>query len=249
MFASVIIPCYNREKTIDRAIGSIANQSIFRAKKNWEVLVIDDASTDKTKERIIAWEEKYPKNVIGIKFNEHKERVIATNSGITYARGDWVIRLDSDDELAGHFIQAFEDAVKMYPDAKLFTWGSLMHVRNKDAQYYRTEVKPAYQPPTDEDGNILPFKSGGIRFGSFAFKKELIWTTHFLPTVSNCYSLGEWALKRFPELIPLYTELDGRVHHDLGNPFGDDFILFYMLCKVALPIPLNQVLHSVHVRL
>ena len=54
---SIILPTYNSEKFIHRSIKSVLNQTY----KNWELIIVDDASTDSTKEIIKNYEKEYKK--------------------------------------------------------------------------------------------------------------------------------------------------------------------------------------------
>ncbi len=88
---SVIIPTYNRKKTIVRAINSVLKQTY----KNWELLIIDDGSTDNTKSVL----KKYLSNN-SITYYKTKNLGVchARNFGIKNARGKYIAFLDSDDE-------------------------------------------------------------------------------------------------------------------------------------------------------
>ena len=59
---SVIIPCYNVEKYIDRCLASVARQTIGIEKL--EIICVNDASTDGTWQKLSAWERKYPQNIL-----------------------------------------------------------------------------------------------------------------------------------------------------------------------------------------
>ena len=84
IFFSIIIPTYNRAKFITNAINSVINQSY----KNWELIIIDDGSTDNTAEVV----RKIAKNDTRIKYHYQKnaERSAARNNGISKALGDWI---------------------------------------------------------------------------------------------------------------------------------------------------------------
>lgn len=88
---SVIIPTYNREKTISKSVLSVANQSV----RNIEVLVIDDGSTDATGEVIRTLSAEDPR----IKYykQENGGANKARNLGIRLAAGKYVAFNDSDD--------------------------------------------------------------------------------------------------------------------------------------------------------
>jgi len=84
---SVIIPTLNRSTTIIRAIESILAQTF----KNYEIIVIDDGSSDNTKELISSYDLKYV-------FTENRGVSYARNLGVEMAKGEWIAFLDSDDE-------------------------------------------------------------------------------------------------------------------------------------------------------
>ncbi len=88
---TVIIPTYNRERTIKRAIDSVLNQTY----KNLELLIIDDCSTDNT-EKII--QNIKDSRIRYIKLPENKGACYARNYGINLSKGDYIAFQDSDDE-------------------------------------------------------------------------------------------------------------------------------------------------------
>jgi glycosyltransferase involved in cell wall biosynthesis len=248
MLATIVIPAYNRENTIDRAIGSIANSGLLTNTGAYEIIVVDDASTDKTKEHVKKWCERFPKNIILLEFKDHMERVVALNAGLRTASGEWLMQLDSDDELLSHWKKSFEDMIEKHPKSQLFNWGSLIQWRDKEGHYTRTQVRPTFHPGIDNTGQTNVFKSGDIYSGGFIAHKNIVWRAGFLPEKSNPYSFGEAILGRFKELIPLYTLPDGRIRTDIGNPFGQDFAWYYSLTRIVNPTPIDQILHQQHVR-
>jgi glycosyltransferase involved in cell wall biosynthesis len=241
--ATFVIPAHNREKTIDRTIGSIANSGMVTDKGSYEIIVVDDFSVDNTFEIIRKWTKRYPTHIIGIRLKEHCERVIATNVGILKARGNWIVRLDSDDEMATHFKKAFEDAIEMNPTASILNWGSVIHHRNRDGKYTGSTVRNPFVTTLNEDRKVEPFKSGGICSGGFAFKKNLVFRVGFLPEARNPYTFGQKAKREYPDIAKLYGDKD-----DLGNPWGDDYVLYYKITRVAVPTTINHLLHIQHVR-
>ena len=90
---SVIIPCYNGEKYLDDCINSVLNQTF----ENWEALVIDDCSTDHSREII----ETYVKRDSRIKYFKTESAsgspTVPRNIGITNAQGRYLAFLDCDD--------------------------------------------------------------------------------------------------------------------------------------------------------
>jgi len=85
---SVIIPTYNRAALVGEALASVQAQSF----RDFEVLVVDDGSTDATPEVLAAWRE--------VRVLRHPRRrgvSAARNTGVAFARGEWLAFLDSDD--------------------------------------------------------------------------------------------------------------------------------------------------------
>jgi teichuronic acid biosynthesis glycosyltransferase TuaG len=92
IFISVVIPAYNSERTIDKTISSVLNQSYDK----FEIIIIDDGSQDNTVEVVNTIANKDKR--IRLFRNEKNLGVSATrNRGISLAKGDWIAFLDSDD--------------------------------------------------------------------------------------------------------------------------------------------------------
>jgi glycosyltransferase involved in cell wall biosynthesis len=88
---SVIVPTYNREKTILRAINSILKQTY----KDIEIIIIDDYSNDNTQEVVKSLNNDKIKY---IKQDKNRGACAARNIGIKLAKGEYIAFLDSDDE-------------------------------------------------------------------------------------------------------------------------------------------------------
>jgi len=90
-FFSVIIPTYNRSHILRKTITSVLNQTF----ENFEVIIVDDGSTDNTKDvvKVITESDSRVKYIYQI----NSERAIARNNGAAKAKGEFYIFLDSDD--------------------------------------------------------------------------------------------------------------------------------------------------------
>lgn len=89
---SVIMPAYNAEKYIGEAIESILNQTY----KNFEFIIIDDASSDETTDIIKNFQKK-DKRIILVKNRENIGVTKSLNKALRRARGKYIIRMDADD--------------------------------------------------------------------------------------------------------------------------------------------------------
>ncbi len=88
---SVVIPAYNRKAALARAMKSVAAQSFG----DWELIVVDDASTDGTEEAARSLGDG---RLVYIRHAQNRGGGAARNSGIARARGKYIAFLDSDDE-------------------------------------------------------------------------------------------------------------------------------------------------------
>ena len=94
IFFSIIIPVYNSQKYFSNCLKSVISQNF----SNYEIIIIDDASKDKSKKIY----KSYSKNSSKIKIVKNKKNLgvsISRNKGIKKSSGKYIIFLDSDDVL------------------------------------------------------------------------------------------------------------------------------------------------------
>ncbi|MCR4617404.1 MAG: glycosyltransferase [Lachnospiraceae bacterium] len=126
---SVIIPCYNVEKWIDRCLESVINQSIGMS--DLEVICVDDCSTDGTLSRLYEWENKYSDNFIIVESPQNGRQGQARNIGLSYASGEWIGFIDSDDWIEpDYFEKMLKEAKK--DEYEMICCGS---IRDKSEEY------------------------------------------------------------------------------------------------------------------
>lgn len=107
---SVIIPTYNRSQYVTEAIGSVLAQTFT----DYEIIVIDDGSTDNTREAILPYFSK-----ITYIYQENRGVSAARNTGIREAKGEWIAFLDSDDEWLPSKLELQVKDLQQFPDAVL----------------------------------------------------------------------------------------------------------------------------------
>ena len=95
---SIIMPVYNKELYMRKTLENICNQDF----KNWELIIVDDGSTDNGKVII----EEYVKRDKRIFAYYQKNRGVsdARNNGLEYAKGEWIWFVDSDDIPSKNFL-------------------------------------------------------------------------------------------------------------------------------------------------
>nr|WP_210327868.1 trifunctional glycosyltransferase/class I SAM-dependent methyltransferase/polysaccharide deacetylase [Mesorhizobium silamurunense] len=115
---SIVVPAHNAEVTLARALDCLLDQEIV----DWEAIIIDDASTDRT-----------PAIIAGYVQQDARFRTLrscaysaagARNSGISTARGRWLMFLDADDWVDASFLAKMLAALKTAPDAVAAYCGS-----------------------------------------------------------------------------------------------------------------------------
>ncbi len=157
---SVVMSVFNGEKYVTDAIDSVINQTY----KNWELIIIDDGSTDSTASLI----KNYQDRRIQYIFHKNMGLTKSLNKGIKLSRGEYIARIDSDDRA---FPERFEKQVEYF-------------VRNPEvvligSSYYKfdasTRMSSIFTPPLDDLGCRKLLKLGHSLFhhSSVMFKKQV----------------------------------------------------------------------------
>lgn len=162
MFFSIVIPTYNREKKVLNAIRSITDQSF----KDFEIIVVDDGSTDKTNEAIYNMQD--PK--IHYFKTENFGVAHARNYGILKASGSYITFLDSDDLLENFHFQTANQLINENNSPEVvhlnFKWG------NEDRSNTKVNILP----------NDLPndlFKSCSLHVNCLFIRSDIAKTNLF----------------------------------------------------------------------
>ena len=103
---SVIVPVYNVEKFLRRGLESLVNQTM----KNFEVILVNDGSTDSSLAIMQEFEKKYP--VFRIINKENGGVSSARNAGVNAARGEFIAFMDSDDSISPQYLETLYNAAK-----------------------------------------------------------------------------------------------------------------------------------------
>ena len=104
---SVVIPTFNRDYCLDRAIKSVLNQTF----SSIECIVVDDGSTDETSSLLVSYQDQ----ISVITHSQNKGVSASRNSGINNAKYPWISFLDSDDEWVAEKLQNQISFLERYP--------------------------------------------------------------------------------------------------------------------------------------
>lgn len=107
-FFSIIIPTYNRAHTLGQAIQSVLNQTFT----DWELILVDDGSTDDTQDCIESFRDSRIKSA----YQANKGVSVARNTGLQLVEASWICLLDSDDEWHPEKLQKQKHFIENNPD-------------------------------------------------------------------------------------------------------------------------------------
>ncbi len=152
-FFSVLVPNYNQADYLPEALESLRHQSFA----DWEAVVVDDGSTDRTREVM----EEYARRDRRIRCLHKTNGGVssALNEGMKQARGEWICWLSSDDFFEADKLRVHSEAIQRHPEMKFFFTG-----------FYRlegrsgTKLAPAYAPPP-EAARVVSFLKGNYVHG------------------------------------------------------------------------------------
>lgn len=210
---SIVIPCYNQDAFLDKCIASIHSQSF----ENWECLLVDDGSTDKTAEISKFWVAKDQR--FRYFYKENGGVSTARNLGIEKSLGEFIFFVDSDDFLYDHFaLQHLAD--KITEDVDLIS-ANFCFVHENEKISYPKESEIIQQQKTLIKEEILNAyldqKISGIGCNKLIKKSFLNkFNIHFAENVSHfedflffleCYSVAG-KMVFIPQITYFYNRLN-----------------------------------------
>lgn len=239
MMFSVITPCYiydeKRKDDLLRNLHSVEDQTY----PNYEQIVVEQSDTDFS---------DFPEFTDVRWFRQpHLERLHAYKKAFSEAKGDWFVLIDSDDMMLPNALETYRDIIKANPDYKMFNFGSIHIYKNGDAR-----VRGAFKPKELEIGHEM-FGGGNIVNGTFIFHRSVWEDLGDFPencTLTNPWDFSAGAQRDFPELKPMFIvtsdEHPEGVVKELGNPWGQDFWLFYKYTRKYKSLPFDKQLLCVY---
>nr|WP_246841319.1 glycosyltransferase family A protein [Chroococcidiopsis sp. TS-821] len=192
---SVIVPVYNGEKTILQTIKSVQQQTFF----NFELIVINDGSTDSTLEQLASIREPRMK----VLSYENRGLPEARNRGIANATGDFITFIDADDLWTPDKLELQLAVLQQHPEADaVYSWTLYL---NEEGTAFHQGEQLYFQ------GNVLPqlLLSNFIASGSnIMIRKQAIASIgYFDPALRSCEDWDYWlrlAAKCAFAVVPKY---------------------------------------------
>lgn len=160
---SIILPTYNRAGTIERAMESVINQTFG----NWELIIVDDGSTDDTEEVVSRYQDvriRYLKQLKNSGANH------ARNIGIASAKGSYIAFIDSDNTWNEEKLSKQITLMQMAEDDIGLIYSAFVRIDRENRCY----IPNRYLSQTDKEDNIMDilFKENIIDTNTVLIKKE-----------------------------------------------------------------------------
>lgn len=163
IYFSVVIPFYNREKFLEKAIESVMNQSY----PNWELILVDDGSTDGYKKNLKRFSDERIRLILN-KSNEGNAH--ARNIGWKESRFNWIVFLDSDDWLETNFLNMISQNIMSNPQSSFF-WTGMRYLEETGRVLKEGVWKPKRDLPSDTFFDELHIGLGGLCINRLVFEQ------------------------------------------------------------------------------
>ena len=129
MFVSVVIPTYNRRPILEKCLSALEDQQLVGALQDYEVVVVDDGSTDGTPSWLSEQSHRFPH--VRLIEQEHGGPAEGRNRGVDHARGDVIVFIDSDLVVTETFLathaRALQRCWQRRGDRLCFTYGAVIN--------------------------------------------------------------------------------------------------------------------------
>ena len=132
MFVSVVIPTYNRRPILEKCLDALERQDLADALDQYEVVVVDDGSTDDTPTWLRGHVDRFPH--VRLVEQQHGGPAEGRNRGVDHAKGDVIVFIDSDLVVTESFLachaKALQRSWKQRGDRLCFTYGAVVNTAN-----------------------------------------------------------------------------------------------------------------------
>ncbi len=201
---SIILPVYNVEKYIDKCVGSLLNQSF----DDFEVLIINDGSTDSSAEACNRWAERDSKVKV---FHQQNAGVAAArNQGLANARGEFVFFADPDDWIESNLLEdCYSLATKYKTDIVLFGFFK-EQLRNGN------EITTKIQPPELYMLSKTQIRQDLVQYLTVA-NGFSVWTKFIKKSLITEHNLSFPAMRRGQDMA-FSLELYANAHSIVATP-------------------------------
>ena len=165
---SIITPCCNGEKYLDRYFNSVLNQT----HDNLELIFVNDGSIDRTEEIALSYKEKLENRNISFTYlyQENLGQAAALNRGLKLFKGDYLVWLDSDDEMTPDSIEKRVEFLEKHPELGIMRSNGIV-INDETGEQRRIDNKQ-HSEAEDIYEDIMLLKTNGGN-GAYMIRKDL----------------------------------------------------------------------------
>ena len=195
MFVSVVIPTYNRRPILEKCLLALERQQACREIDRYEVVVVDDGSTDGTPDWLRGAAERFPH--VRVIEQSHGGPAEGRNRGVDHAHGDVIVFIDSDLVVTDSFLSCHASSLVRSWEARgdrlCFTYGAVVNTAN-------------FEQPTAERHKLRDLSWAYFATGNVAIAKEVLQRAGLFDTGFRLYGwedleLGERLRRMGVQLI------------------------------------------------
>lgn len=215
MFLSIVIPTYNRAHLIEHTLKSVLNQSCT----DFEVIVIDDGSSDNTEEIV----QPYLSEKVRYYHITNSERGAARNRGTEYAKGEYINWFDSDDEMLPHHVAHVKEWCIRHKNPEVM---NVMYQIKDSISGKITPVQSSYSSGQKQRKNFL-IEGNYLACNPVIVRRDIALANPFIEdralSASEDYELWLRLLTKYPfhqsaEITSFLIQHDERSVNTMTNP-------------------------------
>jgi len=188
MKISVVIPLYNKEETVLRALDSVLSQTILPE----EIIVVNDGSTDSSAQIVT----NFNHSLIRLVTQSNQGVSAARNLGIAEARHQWIAFLDADDEWLPEFLQTITELLEKYPECSVAATAYYMQdISGRRERNHLNKLKfEGDLGIIDNYFQVASYSHPSLNSSAVALKKEAIKSISGFPVgITSGEDLITWA--------------------------------------------------------
>ena len=171
---SIIIPMYNAEKYIGECLESLLAQTL----QDFEVIVVDDCSTDTSSAIVESYREKFGGRLIFTRTQKNSGNAgyTARNKGFTFSRGEYVFFVDADDFIADNALEVLYTLAKNYNADVVYTGARYRYTAEEGATLTRDRIGRSFQTADLEEKPTLTINDPRKNLDALLLEKpSLYW--------------------------------------------------------------------------
>lgn len=203
---SILIPVYNVEKYLCQCVDSVLGQTL----KDYEILLVDDGSTDSSGQICDAYQSKYP-DVIKTFHKKNEGLLLTRRFSLKKASGDYIVFVDSDDYVDAHLLETVDSTFQQYK-SDMVIYNFLRFVEGEDN----------FQEPkiTYSDGTVFSGETKSELYESYVLNHTFVnmWIKAIRRECIDIeFDYDSWNVKRGEDIIQtfaLFTRADSIVFID-----------------------------------